>query len=130
MRMRGPDIGELVQQVIEPLQKQIHIVHEVVEHEQRLQREVTDRLVAPFDAIFDLLEGTGAMVQRQAEALDAAGQALSEAAALMKLQADLFDTAVSTLRQPVKLVKATSRPRAAPKAPAAAPKAPSARKPR
>ena len=107
--MRGPDIGELVQQVVEPLQRQIGIVHEVVEREQRLQREVTDRLVAPFDAIFDLLEGTGAMVQRQAEALDAAGQALSEAAALMKLQADLFERTVGTLRQPVKLVKATSR---------------------
>jgi hypothetical protein len=48
--MRDLDPGELLQQMIEPLQRQLGAVHDVVEREWRLQREVTGRLIAPFNA--------------------------------------------------------------------------------
>jgi len=90
------------------MQRQLELVQEVIERERRLQKELAGRVVAPVDAVFDLLEQTGATLSRQAEALEAAGRALEEAAGLMKRQAELFERTISTLRQPAELAKAAT----------------------
>jgi hypothetical protein len=100
--------SELPRQLLEPMQRQLELVQEVIERERRLQRELARRVVAPFDAIFDLLEASGATMSRQAEALEAAGRALEETAALMKGQAELFERTVATLRGPTELAKAAA----------------------
>jgi hypothetical protein len=84
------------------------MLHEVMERERRLQRELAGRLAAPFDAIFDLLEQSGATLHSQAEALESAGRALEEAATLMKSQAELFERTVETLRAPAELAKSAA----------------------
>lgn len=100
--------AELPSQLIEPMQRQLDLLREVIEREQRLQREVVGHLVAPVDAVFDLLEESGAGLRRQAEALESAGRALEDAAALMKRQAELFERTIGTLRQPVELARAAA----------------------
>lgn len=93
--------GELVR----AMQRQLELAQELVEREHRLQGEVASRLLAPVDAVFDLLEETGATLRRQAEALEAAGRALEETAGLMKGQAELFERTVGTVRQPAEVAK-------------------------
>jgi len=95
-------------QLVEPMQRQLELFQEVIERERRLQRELTGRLVAPVDAVFDLLEESGNMLRRQAEALEAAGRALEEAAGLMKRQAELLERTIGILRQPAELAKAAA----------------------
>jgi hypothetical protein len=101
--------SDLPRQLLEPMQRQLELVQDIVDRERRLQSEVVDRLVAPIDAVFDLLDSTGVTLRRQAEALEAAGRALEETAALMKAQAELFERSIRTLRQPTKLAKAAAR---------------------
>jgi hypothetical protein len=84
------------------------LLHEVLERERRLQKDLAGRIATPFDAIFDLLEDSGATLHSQAEALEAAGRALEEAAALMKSQAELFERTVGTLRKPGELAKSAA----------------------
>jgi hypothetical protein len=123
-------------QLLDAMQRQVDLVQDLVERERRLQRDVAGRLIAPFDAAFDLLEGTGATLRRQAEALGAAGRALEETAGLMQGQAELFERTVAALRQTTDLARAASglerparRDERARKAPAkAAAKKPQARK--
>jgi hypothetical protein len=100
--------SELPRQLLEPMQRQLELVQEIIERERRLQAELTDRLAAPVDAAFDLLEESGATLRRQAEALEAAGRALEETAGLMKGQAELFERTIGTLRQPAELAKAAA----------------------
>jgi len=95
-------------QLVDAMQRQVELVQDVVERERGLQREVVGRLIAPIDAAFDLLEGTGATLHRQAEALGAAGRALEETAALMQAQAELFERTIAALRQPADLARAAS----------------------
>ena len=92
-------------ELVEPMQRQLELLQEVIERERRLQRELTGRLVAPVDATFDLLEESGSMLRRQAEALEAAGRALEEAAGLMQSHAELFERTIGALRQPAELAK-------------------------
>ena len=100
--------SELPRQLLEPMQRQLELMQEVIERERRVQKELASRLVAPVDAIFDLLEESGATLGRQAEALEAAGRALEETAALMKSQAELFERTVAGLRRPTELAKAAA----------------------
>jgi hypothetical protein len=100
--------SELPRQLLEPMQRQLELVEEVIERERRLQTELVGQLVAPVDAVFDLLKEGGATLRRQAEALEAAGRALEETAGLMKSQAELFERTIGTLRQPAALVKAAA----------------------
>ena len=58
--------------------------------------------------VFDLLEQSGATLQRQAETMEAAGRALEETAALMKDQADLFAQTIGALRKPAELARAAA----------------------
>jgi hypothetical protein len=100
--------SELPRQLLEPMQRQLELVQEVIERERRLQSELVGHLVAPVDAVFDLLEESEAALRRQAEALEAAGRALEETAGLMKAQAELFGRTIAALRQPAELAKAAA----------------------
>lgn len=99
---------ELPRQLVEPMQRQLELVQEVIDRERSLQRQIAGRLLAPADAVFDLLEQSGAMLRRQAEALESAGAAISETAALMKSQAELFERTIGVLREPTELAKAAA----------------------
>jgi hypothetical protein len=94
--------------LLEPMQRQFELVQEVIEQERRLQRDLANRLLGPVDAIFDLLEESGAMLRHQAEALEAAARALEETAALMQGQAELFERTIRTARRPAELAKAAA----------------------
>jgi hypothetical protein len=96
---------ELPRQLLEPMQRQLELVQEVIERERRLQKQLAGRIVAPLDAVFDLLEQSGLMLRRQAEALATAGRALEETATLMKTQAELFERTIGVLREPAELAK-------------------------
>jgi len=109
-------MADLPRQLIEPVQRQLRLLEEIVERERRIQRDLADRVTAPIDGIFDLLEESGATMRRQAEAVEAAGRALEETAALMRTQATLFERTIGTLRQPVKLAKTVAGPEATPSA--------------
>lgn len=113
----------LPRQLVEPMQRQIQLVEELLERERRLQGEIVGRVTAPIDAVFDLLEESAAMLGKQADALEAAGTALGETARLMKRQADLFERTVSTLRTPTKAAKAIAGVPAEKKKPARKPAA-------
>jgi hypothetical protein len=100
--------AELPRQLLEPMQRQLELVEQLIERERRIQRELAGRLVAPVDAAFDLLEESGRMLRQQAQALEAAGRALEETAGLMKGQAELFERTIGTLREPAELAKSAA----------------------
>ncbi len=87
-------------QLLEPMQRQLELVQEVIERERRVQRQLAGHFLAPVDTVFDLLEESGAMLRRQAEALETAGRALEESARLVKTEAELLERAIGTLREP------------------------------
>jgi Zn-dependent M28 family amino/carboxypeptidase len=91
---------DLPGELLGSMQRQLELVQEVVERERRLQGDLAARLLAPVDAVFDLLEQTGATLRQQAEALQTAGRALEESAGLMKSQAELFERTIAALREP------------------------------
>ena len=82
------------------MKRQLELLRRIVERERELRGVVAIQLVAPIDAIFELLEQSGAAMRGQAEALEAAGHALDETAALIARQAELFEATVGALRQP------------------------------
>lgn len=100
--------GEVPHKLVEAMQEQLHLIQEVMERERSIQREFAARLVAPVDAVFDLLDESGATLRRQAEALQSAGRALEETATLMKRQAELFEGTIARLREPAELAKAVA----------------------
>jgi len=91
-----------------PLQRQVELVQEVLERERKLQRELMSRALAPVDAVFDLLEQSGAALRKQTEALSESARALEQAAEVVRAQAELYERTVRTLRQPSELVKAAA----------------------
>ena len=97
--------AELPRQLLEPMQRQLELVQEVIERERRLQKQLASHLFTPVDALFDLLEHSGLMLREQAEALEAAGRALEETAGLVKSQAELFERTIGALREPAELAK-------------------------
>jgi ABC-type transporter Mla subunit MlaD len=90
------------------MQRQLEIVQEVLDREQRLQRELFGRVFGPFDAVFDLLEQSVTAIGQQADALDESARAMEQAAELMKVQADLMARTLHTLREPAELAKAAA----------------------
>ena len=97
--------GTVPRQLVDSMQRQLELVQEVVERERRAQKQLAAHLVAPVDAVFDLLEQTGVMLRRQAEALETAGRALEETARLVKTQAELFERTIGALREPAEITK-------------------------
>jgi sigma54-dependent transcription regulator len=100
--------AELPRQLLEPMQRQLELVQEVIERERAIQKQLAGRVFAPVDAIFDLLEESGLVLRRQAEALEAAGRALEDSARLVKAQAELFERAIGAMREPTELAKAAA----------------------
>jgi hypothetical protein len=97
--------AEIPRALLEPMQKQVELLQEVIERERRLQRQVAGLVVAPVDALFDLLAESGLMLRSQAEALEKAGRALEDTAGLVRKQAELFARTVAALREPTELAK-------------------------
>jgi hypothetical protein len=116
---------ELPRELLGAMQSQLALMQRVVDRERLAGSELTARILAPVDAVFDLLEESGETLRRQAQALESAGRALQDTAGLMKRQAELFEQTIGALREPAELAKAavglerrSSRPRrgrAAPK---------------
>lgn len=115
---------ELPRELLGAMQSQMALMQRVVDRERLLGSELAARILGPIDAVFDLLEESGAMLRREAEALETAGRALQETAGLMKRQAELFEQTIGALREPAELAKAaaglerrarTPQSRAAPK---------------
>jgi hypothetical protein len=106
--------SELPRELLKASQRQVELLQEVIERERKLQGELVARVVAPVDAVFDLLEETGVTLRRQAEALESAGRALEETAGLMKHQSERFERTIAALRQPTDMAKAAAgaKPRA------------------
>ncbi len=100
--------SDVPKQLVEPMQRQLELIREIVERERELRRELAGQLAAPFDAMFDLLEQSGAAMRGQAEALQAAGRALDETAALIERQAELFEATVGALRQPAEFARSAA----------------------
>ncbi len=100
--------AEIPQQLLEPMQRQVELLQEVIDRERALQRQIMGRVLAPVDAIFDLIEESGQVLRQQAEALEAAGRALEDSARLVKTQAELFERAIGALREPSELAKAAA----------------------
>jgi hypothetical protein len=100
--------AELPHQLLEPMQRQLELLQEVIERERRLQTQLAGRLLAPVDVIFDLLEVSGSLLRRQSEALEAAGRALEETAGLVKSQAELFERTIGVLREPAERARAAA----------------------
>jgi phage gpG-like protein len=97
--------AEIPRQLLDPMQKQVELLQEVIERERRLQRQVAGRVLAPVDAVFDLLAESGLMLRRQAEALGAAGRALEETGELVRKHAELIEQTIAALREPAELAK-------------------------
>jgi hypothetical protein len=100
--------SQLPRQLQEAMDRQLELLKQILERERGVQREVAGLIVAPVDAVFDLLEQSGTTLRRQAETLEAAGRALEETASLMKDQAELFGQTIATLRQPHELARAAA----------------------
>ncbi len=98
-------VAGVPRQLLEPMQRQMELVQELIEREQRLQKQLAGRLFAPSDAIFDLLEQSGQMLRSQAEALETAGRALEETARLANVEAELFERTVAAMREPSERAK-------------------------
>jgi hypothetical protein len=111
--------AELPKQLIGPMQRQLELVQEVIERERKFQRQIAGTLLAPVDAIFDVLSESAVMLRKQAEALEAAGSALEETAGLVATQAELFEKAIGILREPTEVAKSAAglerRPKGSPK---------------
>jgi hypothetical protein len=99
---------DLPRQLLDPLQRQFELMEEILERERGLQREMAGGMLAPIDALFDLLHESSAAITRQAEALEAAGRALQDAATVMRAQGEVFADAVARLRQPTELAKSAA----------------------
>jgi hypothetical protein len=100
---------ELPRELLGAMQSQMALMQRVLDRERLLGSELAARLLGPVDALFDLLEESGATLRREAEALETAGRALQETAGLMKRQAELFEQTIGALREPAELAKAAAR---------------------
>jgi hypothetical protein len=100
--------AELPHQLTAPMQRQVELLQELLERERRLRDEVLGRAFAPIDAVFDLLEQSGAAVRKQAEALSESARALEQTAELMRAQAELYERTIRALREPTKVAKSAA----------------------
>ena len=96
---------ELPRELLGAMQSQMALMQRIADRERLLGSELAARILGPIDAVFDLLEQSGATLRSEAEALETAGRALQDTAGLMKRQAELFERTIGALRQPAELAK-------------------------
>ena len=94
------DHVEAPRQLVDMMRAQLELVQELIARERKLQKQAASQLLAPVDAVFDLLEASATTLRKQAEALEAAGKALEESARLVKAESELFERTIGTLREP------------------------------
>ena len=97
--------SEIPRDLLRASQRQLELLQEILERERRLQAELAATVLAPVDAVFDLLQEVGETLRLQAAALESAGLALQETSSLMGRQAERFERAVGALRQPTDLAR-------------------------
>jgi hypothetical protein len=100
--------AEVPHQLVAPMRRQVELLEQLVEREERVRAELVGRAFAPVDAVFDLLEQSGAAVRKQAEALSESARALEQTAELMRAQAELYERTIRTLREPSRLAKSAA----------------------
>jgi hypothetical protein len=100
--------GAVPRPLVDAMQRQLDLVQDVIERERKAQKQLAAGLVAPVDAVFDLFEQLGLTLRRQAEALEAAGQALEETARLARNQAELLELTIAALREPAEIAKSAA----------------------
>ena len=100
---------ELPGDLMRASQRQLELLQQIVEAQQRLQGNVVDGLLGPVEAVFDLLQESGATMRKQAETMESAGRALQDTATLMKQQAELFERVLSVVRQPTDIARAAAK---------------------
>ena len=83
-----------------------HALRAPLEHQVERLQAMLELVLGPFDAVFDLLEQSGAAMHRQADALNESARALEQAAELMRVQAELYERTVRTAREPAEAAKA------------------------
>jgi hypothetical protein len=101
--------SDLPRDLLRASQRQLELLQEIVDSERRLQGNVIEGLLAPAQAVFDLLRDSSATLAKQAETMDAAGRALQDTAALVRQQAELMEKLVSILRQPTDIARAAAK---------------------
>jgi hypothetical protein len=101
--------SEIAGDVVRASQRQLELLQEIVDSEQRLQGNLVSGLLAPVGAVFDLLQESGATLRKQAETMESAGRALQDTSALMKQQAELFERMIAILRQPTDIARSAAR---------------------
>jgi MbeD/MobD like len=100
--------SDAARQLVAPMRRQTELLEQALEQLQEVQRDAVNRAFKPVDAMFDLLERSGAMLREQADALEQAAQALERAAGLIRLQAELFETSTRTVRKPADVLKSAA----------------------
>jgi hypothetical protein len=101
--------SEIAGDVVRVSQRQLELLQELVDAQQRLQGNVLNGLLGPVEAVFDLLQESGATLRKQAESMESAGRALQDTSALMKQQAELFERTIALLRQPTDLARSAAK---------------------
>ena len=96
---------DVPRQLLEPMRRQLELVAELIARERQVQQQVVGQLLAPVDAVFDLLDESGEMLRKQAQALHSASRALDDTAKLVGTQAELFERALAVLREPTERAK-------------------------
>jgi hypothetical protein len=100
--------SDAARQLLSPLQRQAELLQEILETERRRQQDILARALQPLDAVFDLLEQSGAAMRGQADAMEHAAEALEQTAVLMKTQAELFEHTIQILREPSKRLESAA----------------------
>jgi hypothetical protein len=99
---------ELPGDLLRASQRQLELLQEIADAQQRLQGNVVNGLLGPVEAVFDLLQESGTTLRKQAETMESAGRALQDTAVLMKQQAELFERVIAVVRQPTDIARAAT----------------------
>jgi hypothetical protein len=104
--VKGP--ADVPRTLLEPMHRQLELITQVIERGITMEQDLARQLLAPFDALVDMVEQTGAALRSQAEALEVAAGALADAAGRVKAQAELFERTIEVLREPTDRARAAA----------------------
>ena len=104
-----PGYGRVADALVAPLQRQAELLEQVLGRQLDFERRVVDRLAEPLRVAFDALEQTSGAMRTQAEAMQAAAAALKQAGELLELQASMVERATEALRDPTAVLRSALR---------------------